>query len=85
MDHNGNPIYDHYLSNFSLPSVVDSNINNLLNDTVQQEQQINQLNNQIDLILNSKLEIVNNRLLYLENENIKLKLIIRQLVNINLL
>ena len=40
MDHNGNPIYDHYLSNFSLPSVVDSNINNLINDTVQQEQQI---------------------------------------------
>ena len=85
MDHNGNPIYDHYLSNFSLPSVVDSNINNLLNDTEQQEQQINQLNNQIDLILNSKLEIVNNRLLILENENTKLKLIIMNLLNITLL
>ena len=80
MDHNGNPIYDHYLSNFSLPSVVDSNINNLLNDTVQQEQQINQLNNQIDLILNSKLETVNYRLSQLENENIKLKLIIKNLL-----
>jgi len=85
MDHNGNPIYDHYLSNFSLPSVVDSNINNLLNDTEQQEQQIVNLNNQIDLILNSKLEIVNNRLLILENENIKLKLIIMNLLNITLL
>ena len=82
MDHNGNPIYDHYLSNFSLPSVVDSNINNLLNDTVQQEQQITHLNTQIDLILNSKLETVNNRLLYLENENIKLKLIIKNLLGL---
>ena len=85
MDHNGNPIYDHYLSNFSLPSVVDSNINNLLNDTTQQEEQINQLNNQIDIILNTKLEVVNNRLIILENENIKLKLIIRELLNITLL
>jgi hypothetical protein len=85
MDHNGNPIYDHYLSNFSLPSVVDSNINNLLNDTEQQEQQIENLNNQIDIILNSKLEIVNNRLLLLEIENVKLKLIIKQLLNITLL
>jgi len=84
MDHNGNPIYDHYLSNFSLPSVVDSNINNLLNDTVQQEQQINQLNNQIDIILNSKLEIVNYRLSMLENENIKLKNVIKLLLNLNL-
>ena len=84
MDHNGNPIYDHYLSNFSLPSVVDSNINNLLNDTVQQEQQINQLNNQFDLILNSKLEIVNYRLSMLENENIKLKNVIKLLLNLNL-
>jgi hypothetical protein len=84
MDHNGNPIYDHYLSNFSLPSVVDSNINNLLNDTVQQEEQINQLNNQIDIILNTKLEIVNYRLSQLENENIKLKNIIKLLLSINL-
>lgn len=84
MDHNGNPIYDHYLSNFSLPSVVDSNINNLLNDTVQQEQQINQLNDQIDIILNSKLEIVNYRLSMLENENIKLKNVIKLLLNLNL-
>jgi len=82
MDHNGNPIYDHYLSNFSLPSVVDSNINTLLNDTEQQEQQINQLNNQIDLILNSKLEIVNYRLSQLENENIKLKEIIKNLLGL---
>ena len=85
MDHNGNPIYDHYLSNFSLPSVVDSNINTLLNDTTQQEEQINQLNNQIDIILNTKLEVVNNRLIILESENIKLKLIIRELLNITLL
>jgi hypothetical protein len=85
MDHNGNPIYDHYLSNFSLPSVVDSNINTLLNDTEQQEQQLTNLNNQIDIILNTKLEIVNNRLLILENENIKLKLIIKHLLNITLL
>ena len=85
MDHNGNPIYDHYLSNFSLPSVVDSNINTLLNDTTQQEQQINQLNDQIDIILNTKLEVVNNRLIILENENIKLKLIIRELLNITIL
>ena len=84
MDHNGNPIYDHYLSNFSLPSVVDSNINNLINDTVQQEQQIENLNNQIDIILNSKLEIVNLRLVNLENENIKLKNVIKLLLNINL-
>lgn len=84
MDHNGNPIYDHYLSNFSLPSVVDSNINNLLNDTEQQEQQIINLNNQIDIILNSKLEIVNYRLSQLENENLKLKNIIKLLLNIEL-
>lgn len=82
MDHNGNPIYDHYLSNFSLPSVVDSNINNLLNDTTQQEQQINQLNDQIDIILNTKLEIVNYRLSQLENENIKLKEIIKNLLGL---
>jgi len=80
MDHNGNPIYDHYLSNFSLPSVVDSNINTLFNDTVQQEQQIENLNNQIDIILNSKLEIVNLRLVNLENENNKLKEIIKNLL-----
>jgi hypothetical protein len=85
MDHNGNPIYDHYLSNFSLPSVVDSNINNLLIDAVQQEQQLINLNNQIDLILNSKLEIVNYRLSQLENENIKLKNVIKLLLNIDLL
>jgi hypothetical protein len=84
MDHNGNPIYDHYLSNFSLPSVVDSNINTLFNDTEQQEQQIENLNNQIDIILNSKLEIVNYRLSQLENENIKLKNVIKLLLNINL-
>ena len=84
MDHNGNPIYDHYLSNFSLPSVVDSNINNLIIDTVQQEQQIENLNNQIDIILNSKLEIVNYRLSQLENENIKLKNVIKLLLNIDL-
>lgn len=82
MDHNGNPIYDHYLSNFSLPSVVDSNINNLIIDTVQQEQQIENLNNQIDIILNSKLEIVNYRLSMLENENNKLKLIIKELLGL---
>jgi hypothetical protein len=85
MDHNGNPIYDHYLSNFSLPSVVDSNINNLIIDTVQQEQQIENLNNQIDIILNSKLEIVNYRLSQLESENIKLKNVIKLLLNIDLL
>jgi len=84
MDHNGNPIYDHYLSNFSLPSVVDSNINNLLNDTEQQEQQLINLNNQIDIILNTKLEIVNYRLSQLENENIKLKNVIKLLLSINL-
>jgi hypothetical protein len=84
MDHNGNPIYDHYLSNFSLPSVVDSNINNLIIDTVQQEQQIENLNNQIDIILNSKLEIVNYRLSQLENENNKLKNVIKLLLSINL-
>ena len=84
MDHNGNPIYDHYLSNFSLPSVVDSNINNLIIDTVQQEQQLINLNNQIDIILNTKLEIVNLRLINLENENIKLKNVIKLLLNINL-
>jgi hypothetical protein len=83
MDHNGNPIYDHYLSNFSLPSVVDSNINNLINDTVQQEQQIENLNNQIDIILNSKLQIINLRLNHLETENTKLKNIIKLLLNIN--
>jgi predicted nuclease with TOPRIM domain len=82
MDHNGNPIYDHYLSNFSLPSVVDSNINNLLIDAVQQEQQLINLNNQIDLILNSKLEIVNYRLSQLENENNKLKEIIKHLLGL---
>jgi hypothetical protein len=84
MDHNGNPIYDHYLSNFSLPSVVDSNINNLINDTEQQEQQLINLNNQIDIILNTKLEIVNYRLSQLENENIKLKNVIKLLLNIDL-
>jgi hypothetical protein len=84
MDHNGNPIYDHYLSNFSLPSVVDSNINNLIIDAVQQEQQLINLNNQIDLILYSKLEIVNYRLSQLENENNKLKNVIKLLLNINL-
>jgi hypothetical protein len=84
MDHNGNPIYDHYLSNFSLPSVVDSNINNLLIDTVQQEQQLTNLNNQIDIILNTKLEIINLRLVNLENENIKLKNVIKLLLSINL-
>jgi hypothetical protein len=84
MDHNGNPIYDHYLSNFSLPSVVDSNINNLLIDAVQQEQQLINLNNQIDLILNSKLEIVNYRLSQLENENNKLKNVIKLLLSIDL-
>lgn len=83
MDHNGNPIYDHYLSNFSLPSVVDSNINNLINDTVQQEQQIENLNNQIDIILNSKLQIINLRLSHLEIENTKLRNIIKLLLNIN--
>ena len=83
MDHNGNPIYDHYLSNFSLPSVVDSNINNLINDTVQQEQQIENLNNQIDIILNNKLQIINLRLSHLETENTKLKNIIKLLLNIN--
>jgi hypothetical protein len=83
MDHNGNPIYDHYLSNFSLPSVVDSNINTLLNDTEQQEQQLINLNNQIDIILNTKLEIVNYRLSQLENENNKLKNVIKLLLNIN--
>ncbi len=82
MDHNGNPIYDHYLSNFSLPSVVDSNINNLLIDAVQQEQQLINLNNQIDIILNSKLEIVNYRLSQLENENNKLKEIIKHLLGL---
>jgi hypothetical protein len=85
MDHNGNPIYDHYLSNFSLPSVVDSNINNLIIDAVQQEQQLINLNNQIDIILNSKLEIVNYRLSQLESENIKLKNVIKLLLNIDLL
>lgn len=84
MDHNGNPIYDHYLSNFSLPSVVDSNINNLINDTVQQEQQIENLNNQIDIILNSKLQIINLRLSHLETENTKLRNIIKLLLNINI-
>jgi hypothetical protein len=84
MDHNGNPIYDHYLSNFSLPSVVDSNINTLFNDTVQQEQQLINLNNQIDIILNTKLEIVNYRLSQLESENIKLKNVIKLLLSINL-
>jgi hypothetical protein len=83
MDHNGNPIYDHYLSNFSLPSVVDSNINNLINDTEQQEQQIENLNNQIDIILNNKLQIINLRLSHLETENTKLKNIIKLLLNIN--
>jgi len=83
MYHNGNPIYDHYLSNFSLPSVVDSNINNLINDTEQQEQQIENLNNQIDIILNNKLQIINLRLSHLETENTKLKNIIKLLLNIN--
>ena len=81
MDHNGNPIYDHYLSNFSLPSVVDSNINNLLNETTQQEQQINTINDQINIILATQLQVINIRLLNMENENIKLKQIIFNLLN----
>jgi hypothetical protein len=82
MDHNGNPIYDHYLSNFSLPSVVDSNINNLLNETTQQEQQINIINDQINIILATQLQVINIRLLNMENENIKLKKIIFNLLNL---
>jgi hypothetical protein len=82
MDHNGNPIYDHYLSNFSLPSVVDSNINNLLNETTQQEQQINTINAQINIILATQLHVINIRLLNMENENIKLKQIIFNLLNL---
>lgn len=82
MDHNGNPIYDHYLSNFSLPSVVDSNINNLLNETTQQEQQINTINDQINIILATQLQVINMRLLNIENENIKLKQIIFNLLNL---
>ena len=82
MDHNGNPIYDHYLSNFSLPSVVDSNINNLLNETTQQEQQINTINDQINIILATQLQVINIRLLNIENENIRLKQIIFNLLNI---
>lgn len=81
MDHNGNPIYDHYLSNFSLPSVVDSNINNLLNETTQQEQQINTINDQINIILATQLHVINIRLLNMENENIRLKQIIFNLLN----
>lgn len=81
MDHNGNPIYDHYLSNFSLPSVVDSNINNLLNETTQQEQQINTINDQINIILATSLQVINIRLLNIENENIRLKQIIFNLLN----
>lgn len=81
MDHNGNPIYDHYLSNFSLPSVVDSNINNLLNETTQQEQQINTINDQINIILATQLQVINIRLLNIENENIRLKQIIFNLLN----
>ena len=80
MDHNGNPIYDHYLSNFSLPSVVDSNINNLLNETTQQEQQINTINDQINIILATQLQVINIRLLNIENENIRLKQIIFNLL-----
>lgn len=82
MDHNGNPIYDHYLSNFSLPSVVDSNINNLLNETTQQEQQINTINDQINIILATSLQVINIRLLNMENENIRLKQIIFNLLNL---
>ena len=82
MDHNGNPIYDHYLSNFSLPSVVDSNINNLLNETTQQEQQINTINDQINIILATSLQVINIRLLNIENENIRLKQIIFNLLNL---
>lgn len=82
MDHNGNPIYDHYLSNFSLPSVVDSNINNLLNETTQQEQQINTINDQINIILATQLQVINIRLLNIENENIRLKQIIFNLLNL---
>jgi hypothetical protein len=82
MDHNGNPIYDHYLSNFSLPSVVDSNINNLLNETTQQEQQINTINDQINIILATQLQVINIRLLNMENENIRLKQIIFNLLNL---
>lgn len=82
MDQNGNPIYDHYLSNFSLPSVVDSNINNLLNETTQQEQQINTINDQINIILATNLQVINIRLLNIENENIKLKQIIFNLLNL---
>lgn len=81
MDHNGNPIYDHYLSNFSLPSVVDSNINNLLNESTQQEQQINTINTQINLILATQMQVINIRLLNIENENIRLKQIIFNLLN----
>lgn len=82
MDHNGNPIYDHYLSNFSLPSVVDSNINNLLNETTQQEQQINTINDQINIILATQLQVINIRLSNMENENIRLKQIIFNLLNL---
>lgn len=82
MDHNGNPIYDHYLSNFSLPSVVDSNINNLLNETTQQEQQINTINDQINIILATSMHVINIRLLNIENENIRLKQIIFNLLNL---
>lgn len=82
MDHNGNPIYDHYLSNFSLPSVVDSNINNLLNESTQQEQQIDTINNQINIILATQMQVINIRLLNIENENIRLKQIIFNLLNI---
>ena len=82
MDHKGNPIYDHYLSNFSLPSVVDSNINNLLNETTQQEQQINTINDQINIILATQLQVINIRLLNIENENIRLKQIIFNLLNL---
>ena len=82
MDHNGNPIYDHYLSNFSLPSIVDSNINNLLNETTQQEQQINTINDQINIILATQLQVINIRLSNMENENIRLKQIIFNLLNL---
>jgi hypothetical protein len=74
MDHNGNPIYDKFLSNFSLPSIVDSNINTLLIENTQQYTDINNINDNIN--------ILNNRVLFLEGENIKLKEIIKKLLNI---
>jgi len=76
MDHNGNPIHDKFLSNFSLPSVVDSNINTLLTENTQQYIDIDNINNNIN--------ILNNRVLFLEGENIKLKEIIKLLLSIDL-